>query len=219
MAIDEVNDTDFEYENDDLPNEEPKLDQNEFLKSLLADPDILEVLKRRQGGEGGRIINEEKARKEVESEDEVDPYDGIEDQTARKMIDLVSAKIKSMVAPMAEELEALKGIANGYQKQSVDGEILQVKNKYEDFDTYRKPMAELVQNTPGLSIEEYYLISKHRLGELKLPKTSTQSERPTQTGRREPSKKKQESRRGRKGWQDMMAEALDSVDLQTSRSS
>lgn len=184
-------------------------DANELLLTIVSDPDVSRVLQAKRDKKPVKFVEEEEP--EPESTDEVKIETGNEefDQNVQKIMGLIDKKFEQALGPIKESVDSLQGLADQYTSQAIEKQIEEVAKKHPDLGTYRKDMAELAGKTPGLTVEELLLISKSRAGKLTLDSPSTHSERPTPTPRRLVSQDRTEpARRGRKGFSQMVADAL-----------
>jgi hypothetical protein len=214
LDTDDTNYDDFESE--EVRDEAQSLDPNQLVMSMLQDPDILEILKARREGRTGRLVSEHGAE---EQPPETPPAEepnldelGLDDPISKKLVGLFGEMLDTKMKGVAADVDQLKQLAQNVERQSVNEAIAEAKRKHPDLVKYQKSMAGLARKVPGLSVEEYYLIAKGRAGELDLSTPSTKTERPSATPRRE-AKKKREVRRGRRGWNELLADGLDNVSL------
>jgi hypothetical protein len=192
-------------------------DGGRILMDMVSDPDIQAVLLARREGRAVKITD---ANAEPEAEPspaiptaELDDFD----DDIKRVAELLHKQISSKLDPVIEKVSVLEGLAQGMQRQAIDGQIKAVAEKYPDFEKYRKKMGELARGDgKGLGVEELLLLAKHRAGELALTEPSTHSERPTPSPRRRPALNKDKGdapRRGRKGFQVTLADALENLDF------
>ncbi len=164
----------------------PKNDAATALVELLADPQIAEIVAARQAGRGVNIVDVESAE-EKEVEVPVVKDEDLEDldPEIRKVVDVLTSHITARIDPLNEKIAALEGLASKMQETAVGKQIEAVEDKHKDFGKYRAEMAKISRNEgSGLEIEELYLLSKHRAGDLNITNPSTDSEKPTPTPRR-----------------------------------
>lgn len=163
----------------------PQNDAAKALVELLADPQIAEIVAARQAGRGVNIVDVESA--EVEPEVPVVKDEDLEDldPEIRKVVDVLTSHITARIGPLDEKIAALEGLASKMQETAVGKQIEAVEDKHKDFGKYRAEMAKISRNEgSGLEIEELYLLSKHRAGDLNITNPSTDSEKPTPSPRR-----------------------------------
>lgn len=199
--------------------ERVRTENNQLLLGLMSDPDIQEVLNARREKRAIKVVADgqetsgETEAEAADAEEEEAEIEGLDDDV-KKIVKLLGKKVDKSIGPITERLAAIEELAQGYQRQAVDGQVKTVASKYKDFDKYRKQMAQIVREIPGASVEELFLLAKHRAGDLSLVEPSTHSERPTPTPRRTASKdKKVGARRGRKGFQSTLIDALERIDF------
>lgn len=201
----------------ETPPKESDLATNRLLATMVSDPDIQAVLAARRTGRSVKVVDEPLEPTEEPKEDEVITDESLEgfDDDIKKVVGLLGKQIDSKLTPITDKLTALEHIAQGYEKQAVDNQIGVASKKHPDFDKYRSQMAELARGAgSGLAVEELYLLSKHRAGDLKTVLESTHSEQPTPTPRRKGvgSTLKENSKPSRRGFQARLADALDNLD-------
>lgn len=195
----------------------------EFLTALVSDPDIQAILSARREGskinvvlDGQRTGGEsEETAAATEETAEVDELTEELDDDTKKILKALRLDIRSQLKPLTDEVNALKSIADNYQKREVSSQIATVASKNPDFNKYRKAMADIARKTPGLSVEEMLILAKNRAGELNVTKESTHSERPTPTPRRRAvgHKKSGTALGGRKAFQEVLADALGNLEF------
>lgn len=163
----------------------PKDDASKALVELLADPQIAEIVAARRAGRGVNIVDVESA--EAEPEVPVVKDEDLEDldPEIRKVVEVLTSHISARIDPLNEKISALESLASTMQETAVGKQIEAVEKQHKDFGKYRTEMAKISRNEgSGLEIEELYLLSKHRAGDLNLTDPSTDSEKPTPTPRR-----------------------------------
>jgi hypothetical protein len=182
-------------------------DAREVLSGMVSDADVHAIFKARSEGKTPKVVVEEDIVEDT-IEDVVDTEELSEG--AKQVMSLLDKRL----APLTEEVDRLKGVADGYQKQAIEQQIANAEQKHKDFGKYRKAMSVKAREVPGLSIEQLYLITKHEAGDLKLTEPSTHSEKPTAsprtrpgTDRKKPDPDKPQT--GRRAWDNALADALD----------
>lgn len=219
---------DIEAQQDDEPEadyteeteglEEPtedlgKLDKNKFLLAVASDPQMQAVVQARMDGRKIKIVDDESEPEPEPSAAEESELEDVDDDL-KKVIGVLDKRMSAKLEPLLEQVGGLQQLADGFQKQTVNSQIKDVSKRHKDFAKHRPAMAELAAGRgKGLSVEELYALAKLQAGELPLTEPSTHSERPTPTPRKKPeSSKKAEPRRGRKGWNIALADALSNLD-------
>jgi hypothetical protein len=204
-----------ETEEETQPRRTSGFDASEFIAGMMSDPEIQAVIAARREGRDVQVTDRKpkepeppqrkKLSEEIGDDDEVDP-------TIKRVLDLIEQRVDSTVAPLSEKLAGLEEMASGFQRQTVNQQIEKAAAKYNDFDKYRGEMAKIARETPGLSMDELYLIAKSRANDLNFAQPSTETERPmAATGVRRGLPKKPKYERGRKGWNDMLADSLEKL--------
>lgn len=204
------------------PSEERlrRLEENAQVNQLLADPEIRAVIEARQAGKRVKVTSDEG---ETEPEAEAPIYgDLAEDDPIRKTLEqvdkLISTKLDRVLGPLAQRLAGVENLATEVKAKDLKTEVRELRGKYQDFNEYGTKMMDLAKAQPGLGVEELYLLAKHRSGKLSVSKPSTFSEKPTsQVSARtsKPTRKPTDPPRsqGRKGWNEILGEALGRLDL------
>jgi TolA-binding protein len=203
-TIENPTETPTETKESSIKDDLTGFDGKEILLGLMADPDVQAVLNARREGKSVKV-----ASVESESEPEEDVSDL--DENVQRVLKIIEKKL----SPLSEDLENLKAVAAGYERQSIELQVKNSEDKHKDFSKYRKSMAGLAKQIQGLSVEELYTLAKLRAGDLHTSEPSTHSEKPTPTPRRKESQAKKSEKRtqGRKGFQNTLADVLDSLDF------
>lgn len=201
----------------DNNQEAQNLDSNRLLATMVSDPDIQAILAARRAGKSVQVVEasaptiEEPQKEEVITEATMEEFD----DDMKKVVGLLGKQIDSKLTPITDKLNALESIAQAYEKQAVDNQIGAISKKHADFDKYRSQMADLARGAgSGLPVEELYILSKHRAGDLKTVVESTHSEQPTPTPRRKGvgSTLKENSKPSRRAFQTSLADALENLE-------
>jgi len=223
MAFDEttIEDTESEVVDDDTQTSEDgtpdvskrleTVEQNLAFNTLMADPDIMEVIKLKQAGKVVQV-GESAEEEEVEPEEEVDENDPLA-ETLKKFGKMMDKKL----SPLSDRLTNIEGIADQVQKKDVNDQISVVRDKHKDFDSYKEPMIKLAQENPSLGVNELYILARLRSGKLDISDPSTFSEKPTATPRMRMGMKKvagpSGSRRGKRAFDSVMLAALEKLPI------
>jgi len=92
---------------------------------------------------------------------------------------MLQGTIKSMLTPVVQELQEVKGYAKQHEQQQISQQVDGVRKKYNDFDSYADTMVSMSEANPNLTAEDLYILAKSRSGQL-VPKASrAASERPS----------------------------------------
>jgi len=192
----------------------------DFLTALVGDTDVKAILDARRAGTKTRVMLDGEPNDPVEEvEDPVDEATEDLDDDLKKVVKALRSDIKSQLQPLTDEVNALKSIAGTYQKQAVNTQIQTVAGKFKDFNKYRKPMAQLARDHPGLAVKELYILAKSQANELEIAEKSTESERPTPTPRRRAAGGRKQlagvsaASSGRRQWNEALASALDNIEF------
>jgi hypothetical protein len=225
--IEENEELETESETGDEVSERIKrLEENEAVRSVLADPEIQKVLNARRSGKTVRVVEDEDEVEDEETpwepnlavpEDDDDPQSKLLKQIGGLFREF-DQHITKKQARLEERLEALGGFAQNVQKKEVQEQVEKARGKFKDFKEYSGEMLKLSERLPDLNVEELYLLAKQRAGKLKLDEPSTHSEKPTHQPARLAERKgrKQETPKGRKGFNSMLQEALGELELEQS---
>lgn len=185
--IDDAPDDDFTEDTDSRkPVAVAEGEASKALVELLADPQIAEIVAARRAGRGVNIVDVESAEAEPDevpamADDELEDLD----PEMRKVVRVLTAHMTNSINPLKDKVSALEALASTMQQTAVSDQISEVEKKHKDFDKYRADMAKLARaEGSGLGIEELYLITKARAGDLNVTDPSTDSEKPTPTPRR-----------------------------------
>lgn len=184
-VIDDAPDDDF-TEDTDSRKPVAEGEASKALVELLADPQIAEIVAARRAGRGVNIVDVESAEAvpdevPVMAENELEDLD----PEMRKVVQLLTTHMTNSINPLKEKVTALESLASTMQQTAVTDQIAEVEKKHKDFGKYRAEMAALARaEGSGLGIEELYLITKARAGDLNVTDPSTDSEKPTPTPRR-----------------------------------
>lgn len=193
------------------------LEQQQQMLAVLGDPDVRKVLEAKRTGRKIEVVEPQAAEPEPEPNPLADlPEDDPVRGTLEKITQLVDAKLQKALGPLAERLEQVSGVADEVKRRDVTDQVTAAKSKYKDLPQYRDAMVKLSEAHPGLSVEDLYLLSKNRAGKLRLVENVTETEKPSAQPRRraEAGNPKAPVRpRGRKGFTDILAEAIGNLDV------
>ena len=170
---------------EDVSNRLKSLEENKAFTVLMGDPEIQEVIKLKRAGKTVTVAEHVEEKEEEEVEEKVD-----EDDPLRETLSRIGKMIDKKLSPFSDRLSNIEDIADTVQKKDVNDQIKAVRDKHEDFDTYKEKMLTLAQDNTGLNVEELYILARTRAGKLDLSDASTFSEKPTDTPRLRPGMKK-----------------------------
>lgn len=204
---------------------EAKSGQNEWIAKIVADPDVRQILEARQRGEQvtvqvGEPEQKQTATPEVEDPEDFDMLDNRElaDYTMKKTTSAVSSlveqKLNEALEKVMDKVQRLEGYVQTNETQTIRQQVSKLREKYSDFDDYRDVMVQINRENPSLSPEELYFVAKKRSGHFEEPGPKASSEKPTNTSSR-PSKPQREQPLppGRGGFDEMLGEALEELDV------
>ena len=201
----------------DLDERIKALESGQEMMSLLANPGVQDVLRAEQAGKKVKVVVEEPEPEPRIADEVTQLTEGLdEDDPNRDLMDGLSKLLDTKLGAINERLVAVEGAAKSSARKEVSEQVAATRKKFTDFDEYKGDILELSKQIEGLGVDELYLIAKSRKGNLKIDEPSTFTEKPTsQPGahRRIGVTKPKEPRRGRSGFQDMVAEALADLDL------
>lgn len=190
-----------------------RLEQGQILAQLVADPEISAVIAAKRAGKGVKVNVAEDEETQTP-----DPAEGLEaDDPARATLAAMQAMLKQHLEPLTQRLSAVEGVAGDVRKKEVREQVVAAREKFKDLDQFKDDMVKISNEQPGLNAEELYVVAKLRKGKLRLAETTTFSEKPTQqpkAQRASGSTSKPPARpSGRKGFSDMLNNALNGLDL------
>lgn len=210
--------------NGQLNNRLNRLEENNAMLQLMADPDIARVLALKKAGKPVNIAEVE----DIAPEPEVDPIaqasEGLEaDDPARKLLERVGKMLESttkakdkQIADLTERLQGVESIAGDVTRKGVVDQIEAAKAKYKDLAQYKDAMMSLAPKFPNASVEQVYILAKLASGKLKLQEGSTHSERPTSQPPRTTARKPgvQPMKPGRAAFKTGLADILKDLTLE-----
>jgi hypothetical protein len=192
------------------------------LQGMLADPDVVTVVKAKAENRSLRIVAGDGAA--ADAPQALPSVDEINGMTPAQLLDLTLRQVRQTVADtVSERVAPLQDAELGRQRTQLRTEAAGLAEKYEDFVEFGPQIKDLAGK--GLTLEEAYVTARIRSGK-GLPQEHrpepTFSDRPTSVDiRREV--REAPARLGRKGFQQDLAEvvgpAVDSVieDYRTGR--
>lgn len=192
------------------------LEYQQKLNGLLADPEIQAVLAARQSGKKIKIASVED---EIEKVIPPELLDGLEDDDpTRKILEkldgVLNQRLQDVLEPLNNRLQRAEAVAEQVRQAELTTQVNSAASKYKDLSKYHGDMVSLAKQTPGLSVEELYLIAKNRKGKLQIAPDVTPLERPTsQPGARRKTAEAPKIIHGRKGFDQMLSQALDKLNL------
>jgi len=209
-----------------LSTMEAKVEDSNALAKLLADPDVRQLLDAKQKGNKIKIVDANEPElnlgNSLDNTELVLPdLDEMSNRDlAKHVIKEVSNRFDVLVAkkltPVIEQLKTLGSYVEGKEAQSVGQQIESARKKYQDFDSFIPEMKNLNKDNPGLSIEELYMIVRTRKGAGQEQHLNTDTERPSQSSARaKESSDKKPMKSGRGGFQERLAETLESLQIET----
>jgi hypothetical protein len=218
--------TSEETTNEEAPNASDdrlnRLEQNQQVLSLLADPDIAAVVAAKRAGKRVNLTTEDTVAP-------VDPLDEIvkdlpEDDPARELIGKVGQLMESKYGQVVKTLETrLRQIERQGEEtvlKEVTSQIEQVRQENKDFDRYRTAMMEISKTNPNLGVKDLYIIAKSRAGELRQAEQIAASEKPTAQPRPAGAKAPRQKApvpAGRKGFDELLRESLNKQNFDDSK--
>lgn len=188
-----------------------KLTSSETLAKLMSDPDVRAVLDAKQAGKKVKLVEEE----EEDEEEELDLDSLTNKQLTKHLLKQVTKAVgvatEQRIAKVEELLQGVIGHIQGSQTADVRKQIESMKEKFPDFEDLRERMAEINHTTPGLSVEELYLLAKVRETGLDGLATGLRSERPSSSTARPPRTQQRKTAlpTGKRGFDVLLQEALE----------
>lgn len=159
------------------------LNENRVLAELMADPDILAVIKARRAGQHIQVVQAAPQGLQPPAElpaDENDPRKIAEYTTKRLLVDLEKV-LEGKLAPYGQQIQQIMGVLQSEGKQRAEKEVADLASSVDDFEEMRPKMQQLLREVggQGLSLKEAYAIAKLRSGMPLTRETATDTERPT----------------------------------------
>jgi len=167
---------------------EQQKDQLATLQQQLTQRDSDEQKKVREE-EAQRLADEADIKKALEAVDQ----DKIESLTNRELINVVTDVIEQVVTAKDTQvqqqlsskiLELDKGIKqtqSAVMQMATAIDVKDTRGNYSDFDEYQKEAAIIMQETPGISVRNAYLLAKAQILEKSPKKENLDRERPDTT--------------------------------------
>jgi len=198
---------------------EKKVESTEVVAKMLADPEIRQLLEAKQRGEKVRLsFGEETPKINFNPMPQSVDYDSMSNKelvehTINQIVSSFDSAFNSRLEPMSKTLKNLESYVGNNEAKTVAQQVEDVRKRYSEFDTYLPVMKKLNQSNPELSVEELYLIGKRRQVGSDVSRVS--SERPSSTSTKVADIKKRETPlpAGKAGFDVLMAEALDKLEL------
>jgi hypothetical protein len=203
------------------------LQQNRALMQLISDPDVAAVVALKRQGKVVQVGEKQVEEEKDDPADDPDPLASLaEDDPHKELLTKLGAFIDAKLAPVSRRVEKQLGelsqksdrfesVANDITRKEVDSQIASVKAKFPDLDKVKPKMLELSKAHPSLNVEQLALLAMNEAGTLKLQKSSLASEKPTNIPRRPTAGTKEpQTRMGRKGFNEILAEKLAGLDLE-----
>lgn len=196
-----------------------RLEQNNQVLQLLADPEIRAVVEAKRAGKKVKVTEDAEAPQETE---EVSLTEGLEESDpTRPTLEKIQKLVKGGMSAKDAEIEELKarlaqveGFAGKQQEREIISQIEQAKSKYKDFSRYDKEILGLNQKHPGLNVDQLYVLAKQSKGQLKMVEQATAQEKPTHQPARSNREAKIVARpMGKKGFAELLRESLKEKDL------
>lgn len=207
-----------ESEQDDIIRKitevEKKANDAGSLAKILADPDVRALLEAKEKGRKVRLVDDVPEKKELEiPEPDLSGEDPETQQSLKKLYGHIRTALDIQLRPLKEQVEKMNQYVESAEGGKVREEIAAARKKYQDFDDYREDMIQINKANPGLSISElYYLAKARKTGGFGAPRP-TQTERPKKTTARPAVREKKAISPGKKGFDALLEDALDNLDL------
>jgi len=191
-----------------------KVTGGETLAKLMADPDVRALLESKQAGKTVRVVIGDEAQEDDE-EDDVD-LDSLSNKELTKHLlkhitNAVSQTVEKRIAEVESQVGGLFGHIQNTEAAEIKKNIERLREQFPDFDDLRETMTEINRTSPGLSVDELYVLAKVRRGGLEGLRGGLSSEKPTRSTARPPSKvqRKIPLPFGRRGFSALLQEALE----------
>lgn len=189
--------------------------QVERLMKVMADPDVTEIIKAKEAKQSVRLVvsGGEPAEPAEPAMPDAVTMEGMGNAELVKLIlDQMDARIAKVVeaSPVAQSVAELTAERSRERVEELKRQAATLKEKYEDFPEYVKDVKELMKDGKT-SMEEAYVLARLRAGK-GLPTAPTAVERPSSLVVREKIKEAP-ARRGRRGFEQDLEDALRSLDI------
>lgn len=200
-----------------LSGQAAEIAKTQLMAQLAGDPDYRAVMDMKNRGVKFKLVPEGEAGHEPASE-KVEWDNLTNAQMAEKLPSVMSKQMKDVIEaamqPLHQKIQQLENVSQNIAAEKVQGQIAEVQKKYKDFDELRPMMIQLNQQKPGNDLEDLYWMARRRSGK---PMTAdlqpTSTERPTtSTARPAPTVRKQPLPPGKRGFSQLLDEALSKKD-------
>jgi len=193
-----------------LTEVEKKANDAGTLAKILADPDVRALLQAKEQGKKVKVL--EDATIEELPDPDLSDLDEESKDSLKKVFSYVKAALDIRLKPLQEQMSKVSQYVEVSEGSKVKEEIASVRKKFSDFDDYRQDMVDINKVNPGLSVEELYFLAKTRkTGGFNVGAPKTDSERPQRSTARPAVVEKKPVRPGKRGFDDLLNEALDSI--------
>ena len=197
-----------------------RLEQNQQVLSLLADPEIAAVVAARRAGKSVKVSLAEEAVEEQPDPTEELVRDLPEDDPTRGLLEkldkLIDAKLGGQLKSLGERLKSVEEVGQKVAVKEVTDQVAAVRAKNKDFDRYKEEMLKISAKHPGLGVEDLYVLAKSRAGELRQVEAVTETEKPTSSPRVGVPKTQRPAvtSKGRQGFDQILRNALNNLELE-----
>ena len=156
---------------------------NEAVAKIMADPDVLELLRLKEAGK--KVTLQEIS--ENTPEDNFTVSQDIDSMSNRELAEFmqgnmaksVGSLLESKLSPLMQRLESVDGFINQSTQVTAEQELAKLGQSFPDATGYYKEMGELNKVYPDLSVQQLYILAKNARGDLNLSPPNTQTEHPT----------------------------------------
>ncbi len=177
--------------------EELKKHENasEQLSSLIADPDVRNLLRAKQNGDPVQVLvgdekdpDPDKKGKNLDEMSRSELAEHIIQESAKASKEV----IQEGLGPVNDTLASLNDDKQEARKTELAKEVTTTRKKFEDFNEYQEAIAGLHETNPTLTVEELYYVAKQRAGKDITEKVNPASEKPSSTAASPPKKKQRD---------------------------
>jgi hypothetical protein len=186
------------------------------LAKILGDPDVQALLAAKQKGAKVKVTEGEEPTA-AQLPDDVD----VETMTNKELVKFLLGNVSKTIAeatskatqPLDQRTKTFEAFVVQQMQDTAAKAVKSAKEKFQDFEQYRKAMHKASLDNPGLDVDELYLIAKKRAGALDETPPRIQSERPSAAPGKPARRAPKTNPHGSSGWNNSIAQALESLNF------
>jgi hypothetical protein len=194
------------------------LQQNQQLVGLLADPDIQEVLRRKQQGQRFQITEPQTEPEPEPNFEEMDQKQ-LAQYLGKQNVKLVQDTVQQVMQPLVQQLQGMQTAVQQTQQEKAVQVVQATAQKYVDFDKYRDRMVQLAEVMTKATPEQLYVMAVTEAGKqpqlrsaVKQQSQRASSERPSHTTARPGQRQVPKNLSLRETWNHNIQNALRNID-------